>query len=427
MSMISSDSSCESIELRDAVVVSSNISSGAYRRKVAPDCDEIDMKKQVAQVSYSAVRAPTDDVVGNGGYNNSRDVGCVGIKWRVRIVRVYDSEEEWKGVVEIYFHWKKDASKSSSMKAFHDPGRSNHRRRSSISVSHMDTMATIEEPDVHPIFLILNDENSHSTEEIYYTCKDCPSLLFGYMEYTVNVHERLELQRYPFDRQFFKLEIECNNGIIVPWSCRTLSPLVLSRLEEGAVNNNFFGTCDTPSWKLDIMEVSQNGRPASATMKLGLSRLSGFYVSNVALPYFLIGTAAVLTTGIESENYADRFSCMITLFLTIVAIKFVANFVPVISYSTLLDYYTLTAYIFLSCWMIENYVVSPFVLGAGKEEVARQIDIWGGIIYVGLWSMLHVFIMVATKYDLFRKKWEDVVLDDNKADPDTHREAVKFD
>lgn len=141
--------------------------------------------------------------------------------------------------------------------------------------------------------------------------------------------------------------------------------MVRNRLDAQAEKAHFFGVCDTPSWTLDLVLVKRGDRLSSAMFSLGLSRLSGFYISNVAVPYFLIGSGAVLTSGIEPQDYASRLQCMVSLFLTLVAIKFVASFLPVISYSTLLDYYTLVAYIFLAVWMVENFLVSPLFVGGG--------------------------------------------------------------
>jgi hypothetical protein len=130
-------------------------------------------------------------------------LGTIGFKWRVRIVRVYDSEEQWKGVVEIYFHWNLDRRHSitrieSIPEAQAQPTQAARPRRMSVSlmtnpVSNVG-MDMIDEPKHHPVFLILNDEESHCTEEVYYKVHSHPTMLFGYVSYTVAVHERLELE-----------------------------------------------------------------------------------------------------------------------------------------------------------------------------------------------------------------------------------------
>jgi hypothetical protein len=123
-------------------------------------------------------------------------MGRVGIKWRVRIVRVFDSEENWKGVVEVYFHWFVKSNIISQ-----NPSSSSDyvkRRMSAVAVmtnpNNNVNMEIIDEPKLHPKFIILNDEESHCTEEIYYTCPSFPNFQFGYVSYTVTIHERLELE-----------------------------------------------------------------------------------------------------------------------------------------------------------------------------------------------------------------------------------------
>jgi hypothetical protein len=192
-------------------------------------------------------------------------------------------------------------------------------------------------------------------------------------------------------------------------------------------SSNFFGVSDTPSWSLDLVSVKQGARLSSATMSLGMSRLSGFYISNVVIPCFLIGAGAVLTCAIDSDDYANRFQCMIALFLTLVAIKFVANFLPVISYSTLLDIYTLVSYLFLASWMLENFVVAAFFSGDERAPLRSRIDQWAALTYITLWVSLHLVIFLGEKRDIFRKDWKSVIEDVQETDPNAHKESVDFD
>ena len=189
---------------------------------------------------------------------------------------------------------------------------------------------------------------------------------------------------------------------------------------------NFFGVCDTPSWQLDILHVERGERLSAAIMSLGMSRLTGFYISNIAVPCYLIGTGAVLTIAIPPFEYGDRFQCMIALFLTLVAIKFVAQFLPVISYSTLLDHYTLISYMFLAAWMLENFFVSSLLLNDDEEELGRMIDRYAAIVYVVAWTSMHIVILIGTRRDTFRKSWKDVLDDDQGDNPDAHKELELF-
>ena len=201
------------------------------------------------------------------------------------------------------------------------------------------------------------------------------------------------------------------------------------RLGQEAQNFNFFGVCDTPSWQLDILTVQSGERLSAAIMSLGMSRLTGFYISNIAVPCYLIGTGvrvygAVLTIAIPPFDYGDRFQCMIALFLTLVALKFVAQFLPVISYSTLLDQYTLTSYIFLAIWMLENFFVSSLLFE--DDTLSKKIDSYAAVVYLFFWTGLHIVILIGTKRNTFRKDWDSVLDDDQDENPDAHKECVEF-
>jgi hypothetical protein len=199
------------------------------------------------------------------------------------------------------------------------------------------------------------------------------------------------------------------------------------RLGSESEKMHFFGVCDTPSWQLDIIDVVKGDRQSAAVMSIGMSRLTGFYISNIAIPCYLIGTGAVLTLGINPSDYANRFQCMISLFLTLVAIKFVAQFLPVISYSTLLDRYTLCCYVFLASWMIENFIVSDLFFSHDDHHVVYMIDKCAAVCYVSLWTILHLTIWYGEKHDIFRKSWKDVLEDDQAGNPDTHKECDSMD
>lgn len=129
---------------------------------------------------------------GGGGDDDSveshddKSVGIVGMKWRTRILRVLDSDEQWKGICEIYFHWKCDKDDKG--------GKARRRRKKRLTEKEKYHVTNIEQPDKCPVFIILNEEDSNSIEEMYYVLPGFPDMMFGYVAWTVVVHERLELE-----------------------------------------------------------------------------------------------------------------------------------------------------------------------------------------------------------------------------------------
>ncbi len=195
---------------------------------------------------------------------------------------------------------------------------------------------------------------------------------------------------------------------------------------EEAQKHNFFSASETPSWQLDVLKVNRGERPSCANMAIGMSRLSGFYISNIAVPSYLIGAGAVFTIAIDRADYGSRLQCMIALFLTLVALKFVANFLPVISYSTLLDNYTLLSYLFLAMFMLENFFVTPLFYDHTQDDYIRWVEICAAAAYLVAWTLVHGIILFGSNNDAFRKDWKDVEEDDQATDPSVHKECANF-
>ena len=313
------------------------------------------------------------------------------MKTRIRILEVNDVEQEWEGVFELFLHYELPESGPLD-----------------ICPSNQ-AMNLVDKPEKCPEFLILNDESSEPTEQLFYRCSAAPGIMFVFLEFKVVLHERLELQRFPFDRQNFTFEFECTNSTLTPWSCAHIPEQVTDELGSFAASN-FIGECDSESWNLDRFLARQTS-PSRCCLKPGLSRLPSFYLWNIVFPVFMIVQIATLTSAIDYTDYGSRFSCMLTLLLTIVAFKFVtSSFVPKVSYQTFLDVYTLTGYVFLAVWMLENFFVSP-LFDATKNE-ADHTDKVVGAVYTIAWISLHIIIVIGSKFDWFRKSWAQVDIDD---------------
>ena len=267
----------------------------------------------------------------------------------------------------------------------------------------------IEKPDVTPTFVILDDDSSEPTEEMYYIRSDAVGYVFGFIEFKVLLHERYELHRFPFDRQNFQLEFECLNGSVAPWSCPVVPDDFKDELKD-VVSSNFVGVCESESWELNRVIMTQPN-PDSCRFKIGMTRLSPFYITNIFFPIFMIVQIAVLTSAVETSDFGTRFSCMLTLLLTIVAFKFVtASYVPKVSYQTFLDSYTMLAYLFLVVWMFENFFISGIF--EIDQEVADRVDDTIGAIYSVNWITINAVIVIGAYFGWFNKTWESVDIDD---------------
>lgn len=93
-----------------------------------------------------------------------------------------DVYERWNGVLEIFTHYYYPETCPEDSPVL---GKD---------------ITVVKKPEKHPEFVVLKDEKCVCTEELYYRCFDSPKTMFSFHEYTVTMHERLELHRFPFDR-----------------------------------------------------------------------------------------------------------------------------------------------------------------------------------------------------------------------------------
>lgn len=70
-----------------------------------------------------------------------------------------------------------------------------------------------------------------------------------------------------------------------------------------------------------------------------------------------------------------------------------------------------TAFLLLGAVVLENFLVA---VALPTHNMARQMDLWFAIAFTSFWSVLHLFICLATWCGLFYAKWEVVTKQDNE-------------
>lgn len=148
---------------------------------------------------------------------------------------------------------------------------------------------------------------------------------------------------------------------------------------------------------------------AEAKVLLAVERRPSYYMWNVVVVMFpLVGTAASVV-GVPVTDLADRMSISLTLMLTAVAFKFVLmNFIPPVSYLTLLDIYVISAYVMLFLSITCNFVVTVLADGDEDDPVAKDLDLYFSAVFISIWCLFHVFIMVGTHQNRFQRSWDRV-------------------
>ena len=169
--------------------------------------------------------------------------------------------------------------------------------------------------------------------------------------------EGMELEEFPFDRQFLSLhflirskhfrirstpfeEIPDKHEMRVP-ACYTLSDSII-------------GWEPSSPWILYPGEGNTQGEFA---ISLRITRDAGYYLHSLVFPLYSIIMLGMAVFEIPVDDIPDRISTTVSILLTAVAFKFVmADDVPRTTYFTLLEKYIIFSYVLLVLQVLESVV-----------------------------------------------------------------------
>eukprot|EP01083_Nonionella_stella_P283914 966386_1 len=247
------------------------------------------------------------------------------------------------------------------------------------------------------------------------TYKYYPETSTIHMKTLVSVEfvERMELQRFPMDRQFLAMEFNGWTGIDptqkrfnwnwilnppdwvtkkkyrTPFAVRMLSSVTEYGLETPWIDFH----CEQP------LEI-----------RLRVERLPGYYFGSIILPNSLICAAAfsALTIPIDDDDpkfIPDRLAVTVTLMLTAVMFKYViTEQLPKVTYLTLMDYYLNLGFIMLTVLTIENALSGWTKWSVDKRN---QMDFWIGFIFGMIWFITHIFwVIILFNNSIGRIPWQ---------------------
>lgn len=246
-----------------------------------------------------------------------------------------------------------------------------------------------------------------------------------------NISENLELYKFPFDRQLFRVSFRSANSKLRPWSTDLymIDFVDITRGKPTAeeMNATYLVACEKKRWFMDDFVVSyfpDDSDPANLTtgeflISIRVDRNPMFYLFSFFLVIYLIVLANVSVLSLPAAETGDRNIITITLLLTLVSFKFILlQSTPKVGYMTYLDIYVAIAFGFLAIGVIENVFISPKVicLLTGEEfcEVPDEFllssasgDVTFQIIFAMLWSLINLFITICClSPSLVRYKWE---------------------
>ena len=161
--------------------------------------------------------------------------------------------------------------------------------------------------------------------------------------------EVLELNNFPFDYQKLTLTLSAK--------CNAASLKLENdpEKEDNIRTDNFFAPQE---WKLCSHVLTESKEPVETRgassnrypqyeFRMNVRRQYKFYIYNVFLVMFLITALTFGSFAVEADATGDRIQISLTLLLTSVAFKYhVQQFVPTVSYLTLIDKYILLCMVF---------------------------------------------------------------------------------
>ena len=134
-------------------------------------------------------------------------------------------------------------------------------------------------------------------------------------------------------------------------------------------------------------EYGKQAPPKSEfTVVVPLKRAYGSYVNHVGFVTFMITTSTGISFAIDPVELGDRMSVILTLFLTIVATKFlVAEHLPRVAFMTYLDQY------FAGCFFFFILVILESVMA---ESLGRIFDDVCNVLIGLLWVAFNVVAII---------------------------------
>ena len=244
--------------------------------------------------------------------------------------------------------------------------------------------STCEEKEPTLLFPSSTEEPSYSVTRRRFMRKN---VIISAFTVDGTFHDPFEVRAFPFDVQDFVIKIELgkdSNGIK-----KQLVPMFIDDPEKPR-NIKVAKALKNPEW--DIMPPYMAFSDAKdASLTLVIKRQPAYYLMNVVFPLFVISSLAFTAYFIDADSFADRFSVLGTILLTVVATKFTyADSVPKVSYATLLDSYVFFVFAFIFIYTVVVGCVGKFI----SEENMDYFDYIYHVALLGLYFVGHVIFSI---------------------------------
>ncbi len=207
-------------------------------------------------------------------------------------------------------------------------------------------------------------------------------------------HKEFKLHNFPLDIQQLDICLTCDRPDIIQFKENYEYPSLFKR-EDFHLNSIF----KLPFNEKVFTKVTSSKPEESwsqyiyprVTFTIYLQREHWYYISNVCIPIGLLSGLCIISMGINEDgsrlDTGSRLAITLTLLLTGVAYKFVvADSLPKLSYTTMLDKYVWLCFLFTMVIAVENTIV-PIILHRYKhachlDDMESYIVLAFGIVYV---------------------------------------------
>jgi len=269
------------------------------------------------------------------------------ITLNVRSIRAIDpNEESYQLRCHLYLMWgvdfQRDPEYTPLKKSLHD--------KALDAEYYSMTTEDVEEMEKHvilPSFRFANAKETSPTDDapsmrVYATkekeSEDSTSFILWNQGFELTLSTHFPLHDFPFDAQDLFISIRQDDGR--SWDKYNLTMAIVQFHKEAL---------EMAEWELFEPQVSR-GSPGhkEAQVFLRVQRQPGFFVVNVCLVVGALCATGLIVFSLGTDDLNDRINVILTLLLTAVAFKFViADAIPKVGYSTLIDEFVLYNMAFL--------------------------------------------------------------------------------
>lgn len=224
--------------------------------------------------------------------------------------------------------------------------------------------------------------------------------------YIMQFFEPAEVHAFPFDEQKLRVKMFFND-------CYRLhaSEMMPTSVFGSGIQSNEWSVAELDDGHASITERMYGFSGASGIeytgyeIEMEVKRKPGQYLWSYVLPISVLTFLGLATFQIEKEELGDRFAGILTLLLTMSAIKIVVNnSTPAVNYLTSLDKFLIYTFVLVALAGVESgFAAAPQL----DEQVREDLDTYSFRAYFFMWILIHPLAWCHVKMGKKKAKQKD--------------------